>query len=330
MYKIIGGDQNQYGPVTADEVRHWIADGRLNGQSLAWAEGATEWKPLGSFPEFAEALRAKASPEPQSGAAMPPGMADAYRAEILARHPQVRIGHCLQSSWESITANFGLLFGAASIVWAINLGCRLIPFGGGAILNWIIRGALVGGLYLVYLKRIRREGGALEDLFSGFQNAFVQLFLVGLVSGLLSMLATVCCLFLPGLYLYVAWIFSIPLVADKRMEFWTAMELSRKVVTKVWFEIFGLLILASLPSLLVGFGAGIKVAIDIFPELQRIMLSSKPDPEAFKTIIEHTATGSIWLIVVVNVVSLLNYPFIVGALAHAYEDLFGTRRASST
>jgi len=326
MYKVIGGDQKQYGPVSSEEVRAWIADGRLNAQSLAWVEGATDWKPLGSFSEFAEALRAQAAPFAQTATAMAPGTADAYRTEILARHPQVRIGHCLKSSWELVTANFGLLFGAASIVWAIRFGCNLIPYIG-AIANWVVRGALVGGLYLVYLKRIRREGDGMDDLFSGFQGAFLQLFLVGLVSGTLSLLAASCCLILPGLYFFVAWIFSIPLVADKRFEFWTAMELSRKVVTKVWFEIFGLFIVASLPSLLVGFGAGMKVAIELWPTLQRIFASGQPDAAAIKLVVEHTAASSLWLILVVNVVSLLNFPFVVGALAHAYEDLFGTRRA---
>ena len=53
MYKIIGADQKQYGPVSADEVRQWIAEGRANGQTLIQAEGQADWRPLSSFPEFA-------------------------------------------------------------------------------------------------------------------------------------------------------------------------------------------------------------------------------------------------------------------------------------
>jgi len=56
MYKIIATDQKEYGPVTADQIRQWIAEGRVNAQSRAMAEGATEWKPLAAFPEFAGAL----------------------------------------------------------------------------------------------------------------------------------------------------------------------------------------------------------------------------------------------------------------------------------
>ena len=29
-YTIIGGDQKEYGPVTGDDLRQWMAEGRLN------------------------------------------------------------------------------------------------------------------------------------------------------------------------------------------------------------------------------------------------------------------------------------------------------------
>jgi hypothetical protein len=53
MYKIIGADGKEYGPITADQLRQWIAEGRANAQTRILAEGATEWKPLSEFPEFA-------------------------------------------------------------------------------------------------------------------------------------------------------------------------------------------------------------------------------------------------------------------------------------
>jgi hypothetical protein len=55
-YTIIGGDQKQYGSVTADDICRWVAEGRLNAQSLVQAHGDSEWKPLSAFPEFADAL----------------------------------------------------------------------------------------------------------------------------------------------------------------------------------------------------------------------------------------------------------------------------------
>ena len=56
MYKILGADQREYGPATADQVRQWIAERRLNGQNLCQAEGTTDWKPLSQVPEFAATL----------------------------------------------------------------------------------------------------------------------------------------------------------------------------------------------------------------------------------------------------------------------------------
>ena len=53
MYKIVGADGQQYGPISADQLRRWIVEGRANAQTHTLAEGATDWKPLGSLPEFA-------------------------------------------------------------------------------------------------------------------------------------------------------------------------------------------------------------------------------------------------------------------------------------
>jgi prepilin-type processing-associated H-X9-DG protein len=56
MYKVIGADQQEYGPVSAEQINHWIAQGRANGSSRVQAEGSEEWKSLREYPEFADAL----------------------------------------------------------------------------------------------------------------------------------------------------------------------------------------------------------------------------------------------------------------------------------
>jgi len=63
MYKILGSDQTEYGPVTAEQVGRWIAERRLSAQSLARPEGVSTWQPLANFPEFAAAL-ASVAPMP--------------------------------------------------------------------------------------------------------------------------------------------------------------------------------------------------------------------------------------------------------------------------
>src|SRR5262245_21124509 len=52
MYKIVGADQKEYGPVSEEQIRQWITEGRANAQTIArFGEGP--WKPLVTFPEFA-------------------------------------------------------------------------------------------------------------------------------------------------------------------------------------------------------------------------------------------------------------------------------------
>jgi hypothetical protein len=62
MYRIVGADGRQYGPVNADQIRRWIAEGRANVRTQVLAEGASEWKPLGAFPEFADGFGTQAPP----------------------------------------------------------------------------------------------------------------------------------------------------------------------------------------------------------------------------------------------------------------------------
>ncbi len=62
MYRIVGADGRQYGPVSADQIRHWIAEGRANAKTQILAEGATEWKLLSTFPEFADCFASQAPP----------------------------------------------------------------------------------------------------------------------------------------------------------------------------------------------------------------------------------------------------------------------------
>jgi hypothetical protein len=69
MFKIIGDDGNEYGPVESETIRRWIAERRAVGRTRLQAEGSTDWKPLSEFPEFAEALAA--APPPPIAPAMP-------------------------------------------------------------------------------------------------------------------------------------------------------------------------------------------------------------------------------------------------------------------
>lgn len=57
MYKIIGTDGQQYGPVGVDQIRQWIAEKRANAHTLAQSDGSSDWRPLLSFSEFASSFQ---------------------------------------------------------------------------------------------------------------------------------------------------------------------------------------------------------------------------------------------------------------------------------
>lgn len=227
MFKIIGGDGRQYGPVTVDEAREWIAAGRANAHTQAQREGDAEWKAMSVFPEFADVLAAQplqlppAAPLPRSGPADPATIAD----EILARGGQVDIGSCLGRAWDLLKADFWPIFGITALM------ILLVSFIG------FIAGPVMGGLFWYYLKRIRRQPADLNDAFAGFTLEFVQLFLAALVAGLLISLGWVACM-IPGIYLAIAWKLTLPIVIDRRLGFWQAMEVSRRVVNRHWWSVF--------------------------------------------------------------------------------------------
>jgi len=68
MYKIIGGDQKEYGPISADQLRQWVAANRVNAETKVQEAGSADWRPLAEFAEFADALEGCTA----SAAAAPP------------------------------------------------------------------------------------------------------------------------------------------------------------------------------------------------------------------------------------------------------------------
>lgn len=325
MYTVLGGDRKEYGPVSLEEVQRWLAEGRLNGQSLIKAEGTADWRPLLTFPELAQTTSPAASTPPviAAGRTQP---SDYLASQILSNEPELQVGRCLTRSAALLRDNFGLLAGATALVWLISLS-GFIPLIG--LLYLIFSGVLNGGLYLVFLKRIRGERASVSDALSGFNNNFGQLALAGFISLVLAELGFLFCV-VPGVYLMVAWIFCVPLVADKRIEFWSAMELSRKVVTRVWFPLFGLLLAAFAPVLVTWIVVWVK-SMGMALDMTRIFLAGGvPTITQLVQQVRHVEHTIYPLVLVAKFVLLLNLPFAVGAMMYAYEDLVGARTARTT
>ena len=66
MYKIIGADGHEYGPVSLDQLRQWQSEGRVNAQTRVLTVGETNWKTLaeltGARPATPDPIQPPSSP----------------------------------------------------------------------------------------------------------------------------------------------------------------------------------------------------------------------------------------------------------------------------
>lgn len=307
MYKIIGGDQKEYGPVSSETIRQWLNQGRANAHTRVQAQGDTAWKTLGEIPEFAALMTAPYQtappPPPQNPRPLPPSR-------------PILIGDCLSRGFALLSQQTATLFGATAIYILINLGITSIasiPVVGQpiALASLVIAGPLLAGLSLIFLRVKRGQNTDLGDLFWGFRNQFLQLFLAYLIivvllclsalpgaallgtsvvamiasqslaiPGLATAGAGLMLIFIPAVILAALWAFSLLLIADRRMDFWPAMELSRRAAIQRLPSILLLFIICGILHLLGALACGIG--------------------------------------------TFLTLPFVMATLACTYEDIFNT------
>ncbi|NOQ14093.1 MAG: hypothetical protein GQ583_06390 [Methyloprofundus sp.] len=80
-------------------------------------------------------------------------------------------------------------------------------------------------------------------------------------------------LIIPGIYLSIAYMFTLPLIIDKNMDFWQAMETSRRAASQHWFKLFftaALMVIIYLVSV-IPLGLGLIWSIPMFIALQGVL-----------------------------------------------------------
>lgn len=120
-------------------------------------------------------------------------------------------------------------------------------FGVGGIIPSLLNALLVPGFYIVAFQIARNRPTAFGDFFKGFNRA-LPILLLSIVSSIFIILGLIL-LIIPGIYLAVSYMLSLPLLLDKNLDFWPAMETSRKIVGKKWFSFLGFSILLGLINL---------------------------------------------------------------------------------
>jgi hypothetical protein len=290
MFTIIGGDGKEYGPATADQIRSWIAAGRANLDTKAKAVGSEEWRRLGDYAEFSSPpplpSAAPAISVPPSAPERVTGPVDArtFAAELSARAAPLDVFGCLGRSFELWKSHFLPLVGVTLLIVVLQVVAGLIPilgFFAGLLLN----GVFYGGLYYYYLGLMRGQPRTAGDAFAGFTKALGPLMLANVLItfltlglGLIFFGPWLFTLFreviaaqnaggvppvptgasllgfavgmLAMLFVSVCWVFTFPLIIDRGLGPWTAMSVSMRVVTKQWFRVFFVMLLAGILAML--------------------------------------------------------------------------------
>ena len=254
---------------------HDVADGLKRGKflpdDLAWQEPMESWKPLAEFTSLpAPSAQAEEPPQGLPEHVIEPEMLPA--APLPSRQPDgmLDIGKCLEAGWNCFAIHWANLVLGTLIMLALSVAPQM-PFqmakvvfemfkkteksepwllvaGGGVLLFfWVLAmaaSALIKGGYVYFLLRALRGAPSMSDLFAGFKGSTCLQLVLGMLVSIIFIIVGFCCFIFPGIYLAVAFCYVPILIIDRKMEFWEAMQLSRRTVHAQWFPVFGLAILS--------------------------------------------------------------------------------------
>lgn len=157
--------------------------------------------------------------------------------------------------WIAIALYMAVLF-VIAFVFGLFEGPTATPGAGASspadlfqqVLTTLIAGPLGAGLIFLGVAIASGTPANPLSIFSWYAKT-LPLFLTYLLMVLMIMLGTML-LVIPGIYLSIAYQLALPLVVDRDMGPWEALETSRKVMTHHWFTFFGLWFIAALAMLL--------------------------------------------------------------------------------
>ncbi len=119
------------------------------------------------------------------------------------------------------------LVGIGSVVMQVTVNLISLP--------------LCAGMFIMGIKRSVHAPIQVTNVF-GYFNKSLKLFGAMILINIFIIIGYLL-LILPGIYLTVAYMMAIPLIAEKNIGVWEAMETSRKAITKKWFSFLLFMIL---------------------------------------------------------------------------------------
>lgn len=204
--------------------------------------------------------------------------------QALSRGYDFNIGELLSEAWQRVKGTKGIIIGGFLVFYVVLLvvsfvlGGILGVFGAlsdspaavivGELVIGVLASALaypfMAGINMVGIRRAADQPISFNEIFSHFGRT-LPLVITAVVMMLLVYLGMFL-LIIPGLYLAVAYLLAIPLVVERGLAPWQALEASRKAITQHWFKVFGLFLLLGLITLVsaIPLGIGLVWSIPLF------------------------------------------------------------------
>jgi uncharacterized membrane protein len=269
MYEIIGGDGKTYGPVTPDELKRWIREGRADQATQVKPDGQSQWIALGGLDEFYP-----------TGSAHPPVLRSVEEVKDLRLGSRLRAGQCLGQAWRAYRQDPWKITGVIVLVLLLQFLMNSIPVVG-AFLAFLLNGPILGGLYFFCRQALYKRSTGVSDVTSIVKERFLPCFLATTVSSLMAfgpfLLGAIPAAALYGssgvameklvehpwllvgigapifaatlamFYLLINWSMAVPLTACTSMDFWESLKTSwRGVAPNFWSYLILLLLLGGL------------------------------------------------------------------------------------
>lgn len=178
---------------------------------------------------------------------------------LVGREYDTSAGECLRRGWALVRRDPSIYLGFTALALVGTAVLTHLPVAGPLLA--LASAPLWAGIHAAAFRSLAGREVSFADFFKGFAT-FLPLVLAGLVTGLFVGAASLL-LIVPGVYLAVAYLFTFPLIVDRQIDFWQAMEVSRRVVTRRWTRAFGLAFLLVAVNLagLLALGVGLLVTL---------------------------------------------------------------------
>lgn len=169
------------------------------------------------------------------------------------------VGELLKDAWQktkgakgSIWAGMGVMY---LVVFALSFGGPLALMqvyknsdpmmamginGGLQIVVSFLSMIFTGGLMLIGVRQALGQRVSWQMVFAGFSGSKILSICIAVFLQFLLIMIGFALLVLPGIYLSVGYGLTLPLILDKGLGPWDALEASRKAIHKKWWTIFGL------------------------------------------------------------------------------------------